>query len=92
MADTAKIFWTGRSQAVRLPKQFRFLDEEVGISRRDDGAVVLMPIGADRTVSMPSQAAAGAIERLRDAIGDGLDSGPSAPWDVADIKRVARGG
>ena len=22
--ETAKIFWTGRSQAVRLPKQYRF--------------------------------------------------------------------
>lgn len=22
--DTAKMFWTGRSQAIRLPKNFRF--------------------------------------------------------------------
>jgi antitoxin VapB len=29
MADTAKIFWSGRSQAVRLPKEFRFEGSEV---------------------------------------------------------------
>jgi antitoxin VapB len=41
--DTAKIFWTGRSQAVRLPKEFRFNAEEVQI-RRDGDAVILEPI------------------------------------------------
>jgi antitoxin VapB len=33
MAKTAKIFTTGRSQAVRLPKEFRFSGTEVEISR-----------------------------------------------------------
>ncbi len=33
MAKTAKIFMTGRSQAVRLPKEFRFRGELVNISR-----------------------------------------------------------
>ena len=42
---TAKIFWTGRSQAVRLPKEFRFDTEEVRI-RRDGDAVILEPIAA----------------------------------------------
>ncbi|HEU0066876.1 MAG TPA: AbrB/MazE/SpoVT family DNA-binding domain-containing protein [Sphingomonas sp.] len=92
MTDRAKIFWTGRSQAVRLPKQFRFLDEEVRIYRRDDGAVVLEPVGADRPVSEPREAAATAIDRLRTAISRGLDSGVSASWDVAEVKRLARGG
>ena len=41
--DTAKIFWTGRSQAVRLPKEFRF-DSEVVRIRRDGDAVILEPI------------------------------------------------
>lgn len=33
MAKTAKIFTTGRSQAVRLPKEFRFTSDVVNISR-----------------------------------------------------------
>ena len=40
--DTAKIFMTGRSQAVRLPKEYRFAGDEVFIKRVGD-AVVLMP-------------------------------------------------
>ena len=41
--DTAKIFQTGRSQAVRLPKEYRFNPKEVVIKRVGDG-VLLMPI------------------------------------------------
>ena len=41
--DTAKIFQTGRSQAVRLPKAYRFNTNEVVIRRVGDG-VLLMPI------------------------------------------------
>ena len=40
---TAKIFWSGRSQAVRLPKNFRFEGEEVRI-RRHGNAVLLEPL------------------------------------------------
>lgn len=42
MDDTAKIFMTGRSQAVRLPKDYRFDGDEVFI-RRDPttGDVIL---------------------------------------------------
>ena len=39
---TAKVFPNGRSQAVRLPKEFRFDDDEVYIARLGS-AVVLMP-------------------------------------------------
>lgn len=39
---TAKLFMTGKSQAVRLPKAFRFQGEEVYIRRdQDTGEVVL---------------------------------------------------
>ena len=41
--DTAKIFWSGRSQAVRLPKDFRFDEQEVRI-RRHGNAVILEPL------------------------------------------------
>ncbi len=44
--DTAKIFWSGRSQAVRLPKDFRFEGEEVRI-RRHGNAVILEPVASD---------------------------------------------
>lgn len=43
---TAKVFWSGRSQAVRLPKAFRFDAEEVRI-RRHGAAIVLEPIPVD---------------------------------------------
>ena len=44
--DTAKIFWSGRSQAVRLPKDFRFDAEKVRI-RRHGNAVILEPVTED---------------------------------------------
>lgn len=40
--NTAKVFKTGRSQAVRLPKEFRFKDGEVGINKVGD-LVILFP-------------------------------------------------
>lgn len=39
----AKLFWNGRSQAVRLPKEFRFRGEEVNI-RREGKRVILEPL------------------------------------------------
>jgi len=45
---TAKLFKNGRSQAVRLPKEFRFEGKEVAI-RRDEatGEVVMTPVPAE---------------------------------------------
>ncbi|MGR6981287.1 antitoxin [Testudinibacter sp. P27/CKL/0425] len=40
---TAKLFWTGNSQALRLPKAFRFEGEQVKISRRGK-QVIIEPI------------------------------------------------
>ncbi len=40
--ETAKIFENGRSQAVRLPKKFRFTGDEVFLQRIGK-AVVLIP-------------------------------------------------
>ena len=39
----AKLFWSGRSQAVRLPKEFRFEGDAVRI-RRQGNAVILEPM------------------------------------------------
>ena len=63
---SAKIFWTGRSQAVRLPKEFRFDGDTVSV-RREGKAVILEPsddwpegyvesfTGVPRDFSRPSQ-------------------------------------
>jgi antitoxin VapB len=56
MAQTAKLFMNGRSQAVRLPAEFRFSGREVFIERQGD-AVVLRPkpAGWDDFFGRPSQ-------------------------------------
>jgi antitoxin VapB len=48
MADnqTARLFQNGRSQAVRLPRDFRFSGDRVRIRRTSDG-VLLQPIIED---------------------------------------------
>ncbi|PWG62714.1 antitoxin [Sediminicurvatus halobius] len=45
MATTAKIFTSGRSQAVRLPKSLRFEGTEV-IAKRFGNGVLLLPVDA----------------------------------------------
>lgn len=42
----AKLFMNGRSQAVRLPKEFRFEGTEVRIRRTGSG-VLLEPVGTE---------------------------------------------
>ena len=39
----AKVFWTGRSQAVRLPKEFRVASDTVAI-HREGKTIVLEPV------------------------------------------------
>ena len=41
--DTARLFQSGRSQAVRLPKQFRFAGTEVVVKHFGNG-VLLLPM------------------------------------------------
>ena len=42
---TAKLFWNGQSQAVRLPREYRFEGDKVFVKRVGD-AVVLLPYHA----------------------------------------------
>ncbi len=42
MITTAKIFINGRSQAIRLPKEYRFDESEVYINKIDE-IVILIP-------------------------------------------------
>lgn len=44
--STTRVFRSGNSQAVRLPKQFRFKSQEVEIFRRGN-EVVLRELGGD---------------------------------------------
>jgi antitoxin VapB len=41
--DTARLFQSGRSQAVRLPKEFRFAGTVVGVRHFGNG-VLLLPV------------------------------------------------
>lgn len=40
MAKTAKVFMSGRSQAVRLPAEFRFSCHEVLVERQGDALII----------------------------------------------------
>lgn len=68
MSDMAKVFWNGRSQAVRLPKEYRFQGSEVSI-RKEDGKVILEPVVTDpwswlsRLRPMDDDAVAAAVDR-----------------------------
>lgn len=43
MLATAKIFQNGQSQAVRLPKEFRFKDLKEVFIKKTNGVVMLIP-------------------------------------------------
>jgi len=43
----AKLFWNGRSQAVRLPKEFQFEGDRVRVTRMGAG-VLLEPVPAEK--------------------------------------------
>jgi antitoxin VapB len=72
----AKVFWTGRSQAVRLPKEFRF-DTDAVLVHREGDAVVLEPaddwpegyvdsfVGAPDDFERPAQGRVDAREKLK---------------------------
>ncbi len=47
----AKLFWNGRSQAVRLPKEFRFEGDRVRVTRMGAG-VLIEPLPAVEEESM----------------------------------------
>ena len=59
MSQIAKVFRSGNSQAVRLPKEFRFDVDEVEVSREGD-AVILRP---HRGATTPWASLRAAIDR-----------------------------
>jgi antitoxin VapB len=60
---TAKIFQHGNSQAVRLPKEFRFEENEVVIKRHAGGVLLLPKRYAVNDLLRILQAFEGTIER-----------------------------
>jgi antitoxin VapB len=73
--DRAKLFSHGGSQAVRLPKEFRFEGKEVSI-RRQGEAVILEPVKRDMKAFWAG------IDRLR---GDEeLELQPQPEWPERD--------
>ena len=79
MPQTAKIFQSGNSQAVRLPKEFRFEVDEVEISR-DGDAVILRPAknSVDRWAGLRAALDTGFSE---DFMADGRQQPPMPPDD-----------
>ncbi len=79
MTTTAKLFMYGRSQAVRLPKEFRFEGKEVRISRVGN-KVILEPLQ-----TQPFDAAAwfARLDELgaRDFLPDGIPDDPPVEPD-----------
>ncbi len=72
----AKVFWSGRSQAVRLPKSFRLDTAEVKI-RREGRRIVLEP-------------APHAVDRKGWPVGfaDQMAAGKDAAFDLGDRSRL----
>jgi antitoxin VapB len=64
---TAKVFQSGNSQAVRLPKEFRFRGKEVEITRRGDEVVLReRPENLGYIVDLIQQIPEDVFENIRD--------------------------
>jgi len=46
----ARLFRNGRSQAVRIPREFEIEGDEVFVRREDDGSLVLEPVKKKRSL------------------------------------------
>ncbi len=67
MTQTAKLFMNGRSQAVRLPAEFRFPGREVLIEREGDAVVLrAKPEGWDEFFARPSKVPADFLADRKD--------------------------
>lgn len=78
---TAKLFTHGGSQAVRLPKAFRFEGTEVSV-RREGAAVILEPIVANRPASPAEWSAFWAA---LDSLGGGFPDRDQPPMQDRDV-------
>jgi len=71
---TARLFKNGRSQAVRIPKEFEFVSEEVEVVRAGKG-LLLLPVtkGAWAHVSAVAEESSSYPETLPEAPGQQRD-------------------
>ena len=74
MSSTAKLLMLGRSQAVRLPKEFRFEGTEVRVSKVGD-KVILEPLAK-------TEAEIAAVWAQIDALRNGEDLFPEGGFDA----------
>jgi antitoxin VapB len=79
MDRTAKVFMHGRSQAVRLPKEFRFPGKEVSVSKVGD-KVILEPLEKPQFDVRAWRAKLDALG-ARDFLPDGLPGEPPVTDD-----------
>jgi len=81
MSTTAKLFKYGRSQAVRLPKEFRFEGKEVRIRKVGD-KVILEPLKKKRPINVKAWFAR--LDKLgaRDFLPDGIPDDPPVEPDM----------
>jgi antitoxin VapB len=82
----AKLFMTGGSQAVRLPKEFRFPGQSVSI-RRDGRRVILEPI--DAPVGRPVEEVRAWLASIQAIAGEGFErpdqgAAKTRDWDAFD--------
>ncbi|HEY9842429.1 MAG: antitoxin [Candidatus Sericytochromatia bacterium] len=67
MPKTAKLFMNGRSQAVRLPAEFRFQGTEVFIEKQGDTVIIRpKPAGWDDFFARASQVPADFLDERQD--------------------------
>lgn len=80
----AKLFRNGRSQAVRLPKEFRFAGDRVRVRRVSGGGVLLEPVASDvqdwfAAMDRAAEAADGPF------MSEGRDQPPMPEGDEVDL-------
>jgi antitoxin VapB len=80
MSATAKLFMHGRSQAVRLPKEFRFEGTEVRVSRVGD-KVILEPLARTEAEIAAVWARIDALRNGEDLFPEGRFEDPPAQSD-----------
>ena len=79
MGATAKLFMHGRSQAVRLPKEFRFEGSEVLVSKVGD-KVILEPLARTKKEIAAVWAEIDALRNGEDLFPEGgFDDPPAEP-------------
>lgn len=79
---TAKVFQSGNSQAVRLPKEFRFKSKEVQIERRGDEVVLREPRGKSTAYG---RSLVSLLHSMPKELAEALESSEDSPPESVDL-------